>query len=196
MLGDGIVSFGVMPSPTCVFQKPEMVGENRVAKPDPVVDAQCRRSEIKRAGFVEELHMQLLVGLRDAAELVDEVHVPCRPPEFSVGGGLQPDVALHGDDVADGCILGLTQCFYRDLARRALSARLQQRGGRRRLPTWSARNGGSVRLVIAGAHRPLDQRGSVPDAAFPLRASAGDAGAGGFPRLARRCPSHRLTMSR
>jgi hypothetical protein len=49
----------------------------------------------------------LVVGLRDATELVDEVHVPRGATELPVRGRLQPDLLLHRDDVPDrGVLLG------------------------------------------------------------------------------------------
>ena len=52
-----------------------------------------------------ELDLQVVLRLGDPADLVDEVHVPGRPPVFAVGHPLKADVLLHADDGADGGVL-------------------------------------------------------------------------------------------
>src|SRR5665213_944078 len=70
--------------------------------------------------------MHLLVGFGDALQLIDEVHVPGRPAELPVRRGLQPDLPLHGHDVADAVILDLSQRVCGDLVCRGLRPRPQQ----------------------------------------------------------------------
>ena len=59
-----------------------------------------------------------------------------------------PTVLLHAHDVADRLVLDRAQLGGVDLARpRARRAPASSSGGRSRLPTWSARNGGFVRDI-------------------------------------------------
>ena len=53
--------------------------------------------------------MQLLFGLGDATEPVDEVHVPRGAAELPVSGGLQSGIVLHGDDVENRLVLDLVE---------------------------------------------------------------------------------------
>jgi hypothetical protein len=92
-----------------------------------MIDSQRGRREVERAPVVEELHVQPLVGLGDAVELIDEIHVPRGAPELSVGRRLQTDVVLHGDDIADRRVLDLAQCGVADRARSFLSPCVHQR---------------------------------------------------------------------
>ena len=117
-----------------------MVGEDRLAEADALVDAQCGRGEIESAAVVEELHVQLLVGLRDTAVIV--------PADF--------------------------------WARACISA-----AGRRRPPTWSARKGGSARLLIAVALSILISAVAYPMPQPVAGAVLRQTGSGhGFPTLA------------
>ena len=72
---------------------------------------------------------ELLVGLGDAAELVDEVHVPGPAAELAVGGRLEADALLRRDGLDDRGVLGLAQLLAADRARGELLAGVQQ--GRR-----------------------------------------------------------------
>ena len=67
-----------------------MLAEDRLRQRHRVVDARLRRAELDVAGLVVELHVHVLVVLADAAELVDEVHVPGRAAELAVGDGCSP----------------------------------------------------------------------------------------------------------
>jgi hypothetical protein len=114
------------------------------------VDVQRRRRELDVALLVVELDLERVVGdLLDAAELVDEVHVPGGAPELAVGRAAQADRLLVGDPLADGVVLDCAQLVGVDPSRGVVLTRLQQRLGRSRLPTWSARNGGVVRAAMA-----------------------------------------------
>ncbi len=75
MLGDGIVSFGTAVVHG-VAQEGEVVGEDRVLEPHGRGDTHRSRREADRAGLVPELDDEVGRQLLDAAELVDEVHVP------------------------------------------------------------------------------------------------------------------------
>jgi hypothetical protein len=85
------------------------VGEDRLLESHLPGDGESGRGERPLALRVDHPHTDLLVGLRDAAELVDEVHVPRRAAVLAVGGRLQADLLLHGHGVADGVVLDLAQ---------------------------------------------------------------------------------------
>ena len=104
------------------LQELERVAEDRVAQPDPVVDAERRRLEVEVARLVVEVHGELLVGRVDALELVDEVHVPRRTPELAVGRGAQAGLPLERHDVADRGVLDLLEARRRR-ARRSCAGR-------------------------------------------------------------------------
>ncbi len=76
-----------------------------------------RRLERDLFLLVAHLDAQRLVGLADAAELIDEVHVPGATAELAVGRGLQPDVLLHLHDLADGVVLDRVELGGSDAAR-------------------------------------------------------------------------------
>ena len=81
---------------------------------------------------------------------VDEVHVPRRAAELAVRGRPQPDVLLQAHHLADRVVLHRPQLVGLEAAGGVLGSRARsRRSGRSRLPTWSARNGGSVRGVMA-----------------------------------------------
>ena len=96
------------------LQEREVLAEDRIVDADLAVDLQRGRGEVEVAVGVAEVHLDLLVGLAHAVELVDEVHVPRRAPELAVGRGLQPDVLLHAHDVADRVVLDGPQLVERD----------------------------------------------------------------------------------
>ena len=143
MLGDGIVSFGVAVV-TVSLQERERVGEDRLLEPDRPVDPQRGRGELDRPCVVAELARACVSSAwRDAAELVDEVHVPGGAAELPVGGRLQADLLLHPHDLADRRRPRRRAAPRRDPAGREVgSGPRAARAGRSRLPTWSARNGG------------------------------------------------------
>ena len=90
------------------------------------MDAEGRRGELEVALLVVELDLDLLVGLVDAVELVDEVHVPRRAAELTVGGRLEADLLLHPDRVANRLVLDSPQLVGADPALRELLAGLEQ----------------------------------------------------------------------
>ena len=93
-----------------VAQERERVGEDRLAQRDLVRHAHRRRRVVVRPLLVVELHVQrLALDLGDAAERVDEVHVPGGAPLLAVGDRLQPGVALQRDHLAHGVVLDRTQ---------------------------------------------------------------------------------------
>ena len=149
MLGDGIVSFGSARRHR-LLQELKGVAEDRLRDAELAVDVQRRGRELDVALLVVELHGDVAGFLRDAVELVDEVHVPGRAAELAVGRCLQADVLLLADDLADRLVLDLAQRVGVDApARRSPRALDGASGGRSRLPTWSARNGGFVRGPVA-----------------------------------------------
>ncbi len=83
----------------------------------------------------------------DAGELLEEVEMEPRAPKLAVGDAAHPDGLDLADRVGDGVVLDapLLAAVIEPLANcsRASSTAL----GRSRLPTWSARNGGSNGLM-------------------------------------------------
>ncbi len=63
-----------------------------------------------------ELNFQIVLGLGDPADLIDEVHVPRGAAVFAVCHALEAEVLLHADDVADGRVLDLALVGSRDPA--------------------------------------------------------------------------------
>ena len=75
-----------------------------------------------------ELDREPLFGMpHDAAELVDEVHVPGGAAELAVGCHAQPDVLLHLHRLADRLVLDRPQPVAVDAPRGAVLAGLQER---------------------------------------------------------------------
>ena len=70
-----------------------------------------------------------------------------RPAELAVGHGPHADRFELGDRVGDRDVLGRTELGGRDRPLGALLAGGEQCGRAHRLPTWSARNGGSIVLM-------------------------------------------------
>jgi hypothetical protein len=147
MLGDGIVSFGRAPD---TFSR-------RNSKSGPkIVCVNDSFSSMWAEGGAQSYSRSLLWKwtrivsswtLLTPAELVDEVHVPGLAAELAVGRGLEADLLLASDDVADRLVLQPAQLGVVDAAGGVVVAGLQSSFGRSRLPTWSARNGGSVRMT-------------------------------------------------
>ena len=100
------------------LQEHEVVGEDRVVEVDLVGDGDRGRRELDVAVGVVELDLDVAGDLLHAAELVDEVHVPGRAAKLTVGRALEPDVALHLDDLADRVVLDRAQIAGRRSARR------------------------------------------------------------------------------
>ena len=103
------------------------------------------------AVLLEELDGDMAGLLGDPVELVDEVHVPRRAAELAVRGRLEPDLLLLAHGVSDRRVLDGAK--LRVVTRPAAwpSRAWRSAAGRRRLPTWSARNGGLVRRCVAAA---------------------------------------------
>jgi len=96
---------------------------------------QGRRSELDRAGGITEAHRQVARRLLDAAELVDEIHMPGSAAEFAVGADCRPTSScmattsvMHSCSMARSRAASISPATY-DC--RALSSRC----GRSRLPT-------------------------------------------------------------
>ena len=93
--------------------------------------------------LVVELDLQVVLNLGHAAELVEEIHVPGAAAVFAVGDALQAQ---------SSCSLTASRMASSSAAREAAGVEASRRviltrafssaGGRSRLPTWSARNGG------------------------------------------------------
>ena len=69
------------------------------------VDLEGGGGERRRTLGVLEGDLQLLIGLADAAELVDEVHVPRGSAELAVRCALKPKIFLHPHGVTNRTIL-------------------------------------------------------------------------------------------
>jgi hypothetical protein len=78
--------------------------------------------------IVPELDRQVAGRSADAADLVDEVHVPGRAAELAIGRRLEADLFLHRDHVLDGRVLDFPQPGGVDLAGSELGAGTEQEG--------------------------------------------------------------------
>src|SRR5438270_98553 len=72
-------------------------------------DAKGSQRRLDRARFVPGLDAQLLIGLRDAADLIEKIHMPGAAAKLAVGHPSKPDLLLHPDHVADRRILDAAQ---------------------------------------------------------------------------------------
>ena len=127
-------------------QETEVVGEDRRVEVQRLVHGQPVGDELAAALVVAELHHEFLVGAGDAAQLVDEVHVPRGAAELAVGRHAQAEVLLQGDDVADRVVLGRAQarrrrCGLRGTSAEPSRARAGAAGCRRARPGTAARCG-------------------------------------------------------
>ena len=149
MLGDGIVSFGVaLVTHSCRNSKcSAKIGFSSVTLPSTCIAAGVHSMS---PSALWNLTFRLPGRLLDAAELVDEVHVPGRAAELAVGGRAQADVLLQLDRVADRVVLDARSSSASILSLAKSSRAFSSAGGRSRLPTWSARYGGVSRAAMAG----------------------------------------------
>ncbi len=126
MLGDGIVSLGRAEetfSRTNSKSSPKIVSRERELR----VDVGGRRRPVVLAVLVVEVHAdRVVLDLVDAAELVDEVHVPGLAAELAVGRGLEADLLLAPDDLADRLVLQPAQLGVVDAAGGVVLAGLQK----------------------------------------------------------------------
>ena len=98
------------------------------------MDAERRRRELDVALLVVKRDLDLLVRGIDAVKLVDEVHVPGGATELAVGRGLQANLFLHADRVADRVVLGRPQLRGRDPVLREVLACLEKLGRSKQAP--------------------------------------------------------------
>ena len=131
-----------------LLEEAEVVAEDRLRDAELAVDVQRRGRELDVALLVVEVDGDVAGLLRDPVELVDEVHVPGRPAELAVGrrAAARPPPAC-----------GRPRGSRRPRSHRSSAASIRPaaassravrtRCGRSRLPTWSARNGGFVRII-------------------------------------------------
>ena len=114
--------------------------------------------------------MHRVRGPADAAELVDEVHVPGGAAELAVGRGLQPDGSCirTTSRIAPSSTVRSPSS---DIRPAAWSARARcRRPGRSRLPTWSARKGGRSRIVMRSSPgRRIPGPARLPRSGAPAR---------------------------
>src|SRR5579872_2521271 len=69
-----------------------------------------------------------MVAVGDAADLVEEIHMPGAAAHLAIGDALEAEIALQLDPVTDSGVLGGAQRGGRKTAGRVLGAGLQQRG--------------------------------------------------------------------
>ena len=111
-----------------VAQEGEVVAEDRVRKSELLLDVHAREHRLEVALVAVELDREAFLRMpHDAAELVDEVHVPGGAAELAVGGHAQPDVLLHLHGFADRLVLDRTQLVAVDAPRGVVLAGLKQR---------------------------------------------------------------------
>jgi len=65
--------------------------------------------EFERTGVVLELDMEDPVGLGDAADLVEKIHVPGAAAELAIGDALEAELGLHRDGLFDAVVLAAAQ---------------------------------------------------------------------------------------
>ena len=108
MLGEGIVSFGVaVVTASCTNVKASAKIGSRSATRSSTCSAAGENSIVPSA--LRNWTLMWSCAVDDAAELVDEVHVPRGAAELAVGGRLQPDLLLLAHDVADRLVLDAAQ---------------------------------------------------------------------------------------
>ena len=195
MLGEGIVSFGTFVVHR-LLQELERVAEDRLRDAELPVDVQRRGRELDVALLVVELDGDVAGFLRDAVELVDEVHVPRLAAELAVGRGLQADLLLLAHDLADRVVFDRAQRRRVDATVREVVARLQELrraeqaadvvGAERRLRPRARCNGGLRLLPNPSSLFPSreDTRGRWSSPATPEKPDAGhrhDPGSRGSP---------------
>ena len=73
------------------------------------LDAWDRRREVEVARLVVEVDPERLLRSDDAAQLVDEIHVPGGAPELAVRRGAQAGLLLHLHRLADRLVLDLAE---------------------------------------------------------------------------------------
>ena len=145
------------------LQVPEVLLEDRVVQLNLAAHMDSGWGELNVPRGVVELHGHVARRLADAAQLVDEVHVPGGTPELTVGGGLQADLLLHGHDADDGLVFGGPQLVGGDPAREEVVTGGQQLG-------WAKEAadvvGAEWRSLAHNGHRGrTDPRRSIPQVA-------------------------------
>ena len=73
------------------LEEAEVVAEDAAIELELAGDAQRRRREVDVPVLVVELDLHVVLGLGDAANLVDEVHVPGGAPVLTVGNALEAE---------------------------------------------------------------------------------------------------------
>ena len=116
------------------LQEGEVVGEDRLLQRHAAGDAHRRRLPRDRPRLVVELDQDLLVGVGDPAERVDEVHVPGRAAELAVGGRLQADLLLLAHDVANRVVLDGAQLIGAQAPGGVLGSRVRELRGTQERP--------------------------------------------------------------
>src|SRR5260370_40495554 len=167
------------------FQEGERLGEDRPLERELAGDAQRRRGELDVALLVVELDREIVLHLGDAADLVEEIHVPGGAAVLAVGDALEADLLLHLHRLGHGVVLDPAHRRARKAARLVLLARLQQflgpqqaadmvgaegrRGARRhghaaflRRASWTWRLASAVRSTGTATPRRSPPRPSPP----------------------------------
>ena len=96
-----------------------------------------------------KLHTRLfLPEALNAVQFLDEIEMPEGAAKFAVGDGIEADLFLHPDDLADFPVLGGVQFIGGDQVCLAFEPRLLEGQVRKRLPTISARKGGLLLIMM------------------------------------------------
>ena len=110
-----------------LLEESERLTENGRRQGDLVVDTQGGGLERDGALRVVKLDLQPVIRRPDPAELVDEVHVPCRPAELAIGRRLEADVLLSLHHCANGVVLSGAELLRRHAAGGEVLAGLKHR---------------------------------------------------------------------
>ena len=153
-MGDGIVTFGVRV--VSDLQELEIGELDGLDVRHLAGDLHDGRREVDVARVAVEADRDPALGL-NALQPGQEVDMEVGAAELAVGDAQEPEVFLEPDDVADGLVLDAAQRRRRSMAPALRRSRASSRAlGRRKLPTWSARNGGRGRDARLGVAAGVD----------------------------------------
>src|SRR5262249_8766494 len=83
------------------FEKIEVIAKNAVLEFELGIYSERRRGKLDGPAFIVKLHLELILAARDAANLIQEVHVPGGPPKFPIGNDAQSDLLLARHRTSD-----------------------------------------------------------------------------------------------
>ena len=127
MLGDGMVIFGiaVLTAPARNRKSSAKIGSSRCSglrTASPAAMNWPMPSSLRNCAAQ-------FVGADDAAQLVDEVHVPGVAAELPVGRRAEAEVLLEGDDLADGVVFSRAEAVGVDATGREVVTGLYEVSG-------------------------------------------------------------------